>query len=330
MKKQSEKTEKNLYRRFVEFIDENGLFKSRDRVVVAVSGGPDSVCLFYLLLELAKERNIKLVVAHYNHSMRGRKAVRDEIFVRDLAEKEGIPFICERAIKGQIKSEESARDFRYKFLEKARGERGGDVIAVAHNKDDLGETLLLNLVRGTGIRGIRSMPVRRGRIIRPLLFAKRSEIEKFLQDQGLESCHDESNDSPIFSRNFIRLKILPLFKKLNPKFLDALARTANLASDYQKFISDIANKEIEKISHIDDGEISIDRKKFVSLSPVIQSEIICVLAENHQARIDLSATQIEEILALIAKNVGKKHKIIAGRLKFELSGGRIIVSEKRG
>ena len=97
--------DKNLYQQFVDFVAENKLIKSGDRVVVAVSGGADSVCLFYLLLEFAKEHDTDLIVAHYNHSMRGREAIRDEKFVRELAEKEGISFVCERAAKGQIKGE---------------------------------------------------------------------------------------------------------------------------------------------------------------------------------------------------------------------------------
>jgi tRNA(Ile)-lysidine synthase len=322
--------QKNLFRRFVDFVDENELIKSGDGVVVAVSGGPDSVCLFYLLLELAHERAIKLVIAHYNHSMRGREALRDEKFVKELAEKEGIPFICERAATGQINDEETARNFRYNFLEKARGERGDDWIAVGHNKNDLGETLLLNLIRGAGIRGIRSIPVKRDRIIRPLLFAERGEIEKFLQDRNITFCHDKSNDSPTFSRNFIRLEILPRLEKINPRILNSLERTAKLAQTYDDFVTSVATFEIKKISQKENKDIIIDRKKFISLSPVVQSEIIRILAENFGLKTDFSSVHIEEILGLIKNNVGKKHKLIAKRLKFAIQSGKIIVSDKRG
>lgn len=327
MKKNSQK---NLYQQFVDFVAENELIKSGDRVVVAVSGGADSVCLFYLLLEFAKEHDTDLIVAHYNHSMRGREAIRDEKFVRELAEKEGVSFVCERAAKGQIKGEESARNYRYNFLEKIRGERGGDWISVAHNKNDLAETLLLNLVRGVGIRGLKSIPAKRDRIIRPLLFAKRSEIEKYLRDRKIGFCHDKTNDSPAFSRNFFRQSILPQLEKVNPRVIDSLERTAKIAQSYDDFVSSVAASEIEKISRKEGGVIVIERKKFIKLSPVIQSEIVRILAEKFNYKTDFSSTHVEEILELIKNNVGKKHKLIARRLKFELSGGKVIVSENRG
>lgn len=325
MKKNQEK----FYSQFVKFIDQNKLIKSGDRVVVAVSGGPDSVCLLYLLRELKSERDIDIVVAHYNHSLRGKDAVRDEEFVKDLAEKWGIQFVCERARKGQIKGEEAARNLRYKFLEKVRGERGGESIAVAHNKGDLAETLLLNLVRGTGVRGLKSIAVKRDRIIRPLLFAQRQNIEKFLQDQGVKFRLDKTNDSPTFSRNFVRLKIMPLLKTLNPKVLDAFERTASVAKEYDDFVHENANVQLDKILDSKSSEMIVDRGKFIQLSPIIQSEIIRMLAQKFGVKSDFSAIHVEEILEMIKKNIGKKHKLINRRLKFALRSGKIIVSKER-
>lgn len=324
------KSKKNLYQRFVDFVDENKLFRLGDRVVIAVSGGPDSICLFYLLLELSRERNIKLLVAHYNHSLRGREAVRDEKFVEEVTLKEGIPFVTERAKEGQIKGEEAARNFRYRFLEKTRGEWGGDWIATAHNMNDLSETLLLNLVRGTGIRGLKSMPLVREHIVRPLLFAKRLEIEKYLREKKIESRHDKSNDSPIFARNFIRHQILPQLEKLNPKVIESLERTAKIASIYDDFVREISSLELKKIRKKEGNSTVLERKKFLCLSPAVQSEIVRILAEEAGIFTDISAVHIEEVLSMIGKNVGKKYKVLAKRLKFTLAGGKIIVSKTRG
>jgi len=323
-------SQKNLYSRFKKFALENKLLGKGDKVVVACSGGPDSVCLIHLLHSLAGELQLKLIVAHFNHKLRGREADADEMFVSNLAKNLGLKFVSSSPSKGeQIKNEEEARILRYKFLEKAREQGRADWIATAHNKNDVAETVLLNLTRGTGIRGLGGIPLRRDRVIRPLLFAEKSEIRGYLKENHLSFRFDKSNQSLDHSRNIMRHKIIPLLQKINPGALDTLARTAELSTLAADYISENAEMKIKEIGERKSNKIFLERKKFSTLSPLLQSEIVRIIASDADAGRDLSYKQIQEIIDLVKKNIGKKEKTIAGRLKFELKSGKLIVSRNK-
>ena len=163
-------SQKNLYERFKKNILDNSLIEEGSELVLACSGGPDSVCLFDLLERLTKEINFSFIVAHYNHKVRGEEANADELFVRKLSEKYNREFLAgEPKGNRKIKSEEDARNLRYEFLQQVSEGRGKLKIFIAHNKDDQAETLLLNLIRGAGIRGLGSMKIVNGNLVRPLL-----------------------------------------------------------------------------------------------------------------------------------------------------------------
>ena len=332
-------SQKNLYLRFKKFIAEFDLIKRGDRVLVACSGGPDSVCLLYLLQQLSSELDFSIIVGHYNHRIRGREADRDEKFVKELSEKFGYDFYLGQLKSGEkIKNEEDARNLRYEFLEKARGEGRADKIFIAHNKNDLAETLLINLVRGAGIRGLSSMKIVSGRLVRPLLFAEKSEILGYLKQNNIKFCTDSSNDSLDYTRNIMRHKIIPELQRLNPKLLSALWRTSELAGLCADFIRNQAEASLAKICHENKNEKYIERKKFTSLSPAVASEIIRILAEDYDVSRDLSLDQVEEVVKIANQNIGGKQKVIAGKpqggpiqgLKFELKAGRLIVSKVKG
>lgn len=314
---------KNLYSRFKKYIASNDLIRAGDKVIVACSGGPDSVALLYLLHRIAGEQDIKIIVAHYNHKLRGGEADADEKFVKNLAKKLKYKFVSGTS-KGNINNEEQAREQRYAFLEKARGEEGAKLVAVGHTLDDLAETLLLNLIRGAGIRGLYSLKAKRGNIVRPLLFFEKSEVLTYLKEKKIHFRTDKSNKSLVYTRNIMRHKILPELKQINPKAATALARASLLASQADEYIILSSEKALTQIAENEGGKIIIERKKFTSLSPAIQSEILRLLARNAGVSRDLSFAQIDEILGMIKKNIGKKHKILLSRLKFEVKNGKII------
>ena len=204
------------------------LFSQGDRIAVGVSGGADSVALLRFLAALRPQFGWDLVVCHIQHGLRGAEADRDEVFVRALAEQLGLPCAVSRidaaalALRDHISVEEAGRMARYAFFAQTAGEGGR--IATAHTLDDSIETVLMNLVRGTGLRGLCGIPRIRGNIVRPLLDCTRAEVEDYLGALGQPYCTDSTNLTDDYTRNRIRHDILPRLCALNPNFSGAMAR----------------------------------------------------------------------------------------------------------
>ena len=192
------------------------------RVLCAVSGGADSVCLLHSCLRLARGGDTTVCAAHYNHCLRGGESDRDERFVRSLCASLGVELRVGRGdvaayARGRgMGTEEAARELRYAFLEEAADELGCGYILTAHNADDNAETMLMALVRGSGPRGLAGIPPRRGRILRPMLGATRAEIEAYLAENGLEHVEDSTNECTDYTRNRIRKLCMPVLREINP------------------------------------------------------------------------------------------------------------------
>lgn len=210
-----------------------GLWKRGDRMVVAVSGGPDSTCLLHLLAELAKKYEWKLHIAHVNYRLRGEESDADEALVRKHADSLDIPITVFRLELSDSTSnlEARLRVVRYEFFESLRMRLGFDLLAVAHTEDDQAETVLLRLLRGAGLRGLGAMRPRDGAVVRPLLFTPKSEVLRFLQENDLAFRIDRSNVDPRFTRNRVRHELLPLLETFNPNIRGTLARTALLLAN---------------------------------------------------------------------------------------------------
>ena len=205
------------------YIRENDLILSGSTLVCAVSGGKDSVCLLHLMLSLQDELQIRVEAAHLNHQLRGAESDRDEAFVRKLCKTLGVPLTVSRAdVSGRCKAtgesmEEAARVLRYQFFE-----RLGKPVATAHTMDDNLETVLLNLIRGTALRGLCGIPSKRGALIRPMLCVSREEIEQYLTEHGLSHVEDTSNASDLPRRNRLRHEVVPLLKRENPSLCETV------------------------------------------------------------------------------------------------------------
>jgi len=226
------------------FIEKHQLVDGRTPLLVGLSGGADSVALLLILGELG----YSCIAAHCNFHLRGEESKRDEDFSRKLACRLGIPFYSVNfdtyvyAEQKRLSIEMAARELRYEWFEKIRIECKAGAIAVAHHRDDSVETLLLNLVRGTGIRGMSGIAPRNGKVIRPLLAVTREEILQWLHGKQEEYVTDSTNLSDAYSRNFIRLQVVPLLEKLNPSVKESVFRT----SEHLRDVEFIYLAEIEK------------------------------------------------------------------------------------
>lgn len=244
------------------FLDElrKGLKKGEiqgDRVLVAVSGGADSVALLVGLVDLATEFSLQLVVGHLNHRLRGAASDADADWVLQLSR--SLDLTCERGeladevLADQLGGlEERARHFRYQFLEAAAARHDCPIIMLAHTSNDQAETVLHHLLRGTGISGLSGIPFSRMtpkgfRLVRPLLTMSRAGIETFLRDRGQEYCTDHTNEDPAMTRNRLRHHVLPLLRKeINPHVDEALARLAEQAADVDEILRNAAQQLLNR------------------------------------------------------------------------------------
>lgn len=209
-----------MYDRFLEHVKTRRLFEPHQRILLAVSGGLDSMTM----LELFKQSPFSFGIAHCNFQLRGSEAHKDQLFVEDTARKWRLPFYTisfdtlAYAKKHKLSIQMAARDLRYEWFEKVRQKEGFDLVATAHHLDDSIETLLLNLCRGTGIDGLTGIPAISGHVIRPLLYTSRKEIESYVTDHTIEYREDASNNEDKYHRNAIRHQIIPVMETINPSF----------------------------------------------------------------------------------------------------------------
>ena len=326
----SKPSQKSLPYKVLQNILKNKLILPHETVVVAVSGGADSVCLFSILFGLKEKLSIELKVCHYNHRLRGRASYNDSEFVKKLAEKFNTAFIYGEASEEKLyKSEDSAREARYGFFEKIFNKEGRGVkIALAHNANDLAETMLLRLVRGTGLFGLKSIPLRRKNFIRPLLPFSRKEIEGYLESNDIKYQTDKTNFDTRVTRNFIRLKVVPLLVKINPAFIEITSKTVNIIEDDYDFLSLSAQNTFDKIKLSEnDTKIILSQKEWVKLHPSIQRLVLRQAIDKIDNLSDITQTQIDEVCQVLSRGEGNKYKALPRSLRVELRSGTIIVSK---
>ena len=291
--------------RVLNFIREKNMISQGDTVVVGFSGGADSTALMMVLSELAPILGCKPVAVHLNHGIR-ENAGDDASFAKSFCEKRGIEFrlyeknIPELSVKWGMTEEEAGRRARYEAFEEVLKENGGGVIAVAHHQNDVAESLLMNLLRGSGLHGAGSIRSVRDNVIRPLLCADRKEIEAYLKEKAQDYCHDATNDENIHTRNVIRNVIIPAMKKdINLRSVEHLCRAAEDFSKADDYIRRISFDHYRKISVRKTAGIEFDLRKFRQLDEIIRANIILhAFEELTPARKDITSTHVEGILKL--------------------------------
>jgi len=266
------------------------LIEDKDNILIGLSGGPDSMALLFVLLEIKEDIDFNIFIAHVNHGVRGEEALEDEKFVEELANRLSLPYFSktvnmdEYAKTKKMSSEEAGRELRYEFFREVLSKIGGGKIAVAHNKNDQAETLLMRFLRGTGLEGLKGMEYKKGDIIRPLLGIERKEIEIFLKERNIEYRIDRTNLEPIYGRNKIRLNLIPYIKEnFNPNIIDTLWRTSEIVGIDNDFIEMQCDKIYNSVvKERLNNSIILDGNAFVSQHTSIQYRIIrnCLLEIN--------------------------------------------------
>jgi len=284
--------------RIQEHITERSILSQNEKILVAVSGGIDSVVLFHALFSLKEKLQYSLAIAHYNFCLRGKESDEDEVFVKTIAEKYNIPFFAEREnllINSSASIQERARELRYNFFQQIANKFSYTKIATGHNENDNVETVLFNFFRGSGVRGLSGIPIQRENIIRPLLICSRKEIEDYANENQLSFRTDSSNEKNIYSRNVIRNVIIPEVEEtINANVRQTLERTSLLFSDLENYLQ----YELKKLSKLiivsnNDNEsiislpILLSQPKFLQeyffynfLSELLQKEISHSLIDN--------------------------------------------------
>jgi tRNA(Ile)-lysidine synthase len=299
------------------------LWESEKSFIVGVSGGPDSLCLLDVFVALAEKQQFRLHIAHVNYRLRGDESDLDEALVRERAAAYGIPCTVlrpKKTAKGNL--EEALREQRYAFFERLRKKLGYDLVAVAHHEDDQAETVLLRLLRGSGLRGLSAMLPRNGWIVRPLLSMSRQDILRYLKDQKLPYREDESNTDQRFMRNRIRHELIPFIERgFQPNVRKVLARSASvIASDYS-FIK-TAHHQALKMAHAS-GKTVFSRDEAVTLPRALLARELRTLFVKFSGGKAPEKGIVDEWMKVLRSEKKKSQTVTTRGLKLERKGDRV-------
>jgi len=313
---------KSLEQRVIDFIREQNLISGGDRVVVAVSGGADSVCLLHILARHKKNWGAELHVAHLNHQLRGRESDADAEYVSRLAVKLGLQATVESRDVAAYRDgeggslEEAAREVRYGFLSEVAAKCDTNRVVVGHTCDDHVETVLLHLLRGSGTAGLvglrprsilRSADGRQIEVIRPLMEVTRQETVSYCGRYRLAPRSDSSNESPSFLRNRIRMELLPVLRSYNPDIDGALVRLAEIAADDVSFLEQQVSLLWPEVVSEQDGALHLDTDKLRTRPAAIQRQLFRRAIKQLRGDLkDIEADHIETMLQALSKPAGKK------------------------
>lgn len=299
---------------FLKFIQQEKLIKKGDGIVVGLSGGPDSVCLLYLLISIREKIGINIAAAHLNHMLRGKAADEDEEFAKRLCEKLNIEFFSKKvdinkySKEHSLSSEAAGRKVRYEFFNDVMKKLNYNKIATAHNANDQAETVLMRMMRGAGLEGLCGIPVNReNKYIRPILFLKREEIENYCKEKGVKPRIDATNLERIYSRNKVRLDILPYMKEnFNQDVIEAINRMSILLQEDNKFIDKEVNKIFNDKCKIFNKSVTINKEVFLLEEAVIKRVIRKSIEYVSGNKYDVELKHIEDVEKIQKHGTGKR------------------------
>ena len=323
------------------------MIESGDKVVIGVSGGPDSMTLLNILNNLVENFNIKIYVAHINHMIR-EEADEETEYVKEFCEKIGVEFfskkinVDEEAKKQKIGTEEAGRNIRYQFFEEVAKKVEANKIATAHNSNDNAETVLMNIIRGTSVSGLKGIEkVRDGRFIRPIIECNRQEIEEYCKVKNLNPRYDKTNNENIYTRNKIRNLLIPfLQKEFNPNIIECINRLSIISAEQEQFLNRVVKNEYNKLlisvnnietnSNIREKEkdskdtIVLNLKEFNKLDYVIKSKVILyTISKVYGKTTGIEKIHIDDIIKLCNNNIGNKFLIPKKGIKVFIRKGKI-------
>lgn len=338
----AQREKKTLIHKVLNTIKKYYLIELGDILVLGVSGGPDSITMLDILLKIQKTNQIPfhLVVAHVNHMIR-EEAIEDEEYVKKYCIKNDIQFygksidVQKIANTNKISTEEAGRNARYEFFDEILQKIGGNKIAIAHNKNDKVETMIMNELRGCGIQGLRGIEPIRGKYIRPLIECERKEIEEYCMENHIEPRIDKTNFENIYTRNKIRNIVIPYIEQeFNPNIIETMDRLSSLIIEQEEYIQkQVAEvyKEIvvEEKMDLDDQYILLDLRKFNEQEKVIKSNVILyTITRLLGTTKGIEKIHIEDIIKLCGNNIGNKFLMPNKNLKIFIKNGKIKISKE--
>lgn len=317
-------------------IKKYNLIENGDKIVIGVSGGPDSMTLLNLLQKLKEKYNLELYVAHINHMIRENAKI-DEEYVKKYCENNNIKYfikranVIEEAQKEKKGLEEKGREIRYNFFEEVLKKTNSNKIAIAHNLNDRVETIIMNIIRGTGMSGLKGIEAKRGKYIRPLLETPRKEIEKYCNENQINPRYDETNKDITYTRNKIRNIVIPyLEKEFNPNITNGIIRLSDIIKEEQEYIDNEIKKAYKEIIIKEEQGIYYDLKKFNNKDKVIQKGLILIGIEKIFGNSKgIEKINIEDIIKLCNNNIGNKYLKPNKKTKIEIKNKQIIIKEEK-
>ena len=319
----------------IDTIKRYNLIQGGDKLVLGVSGGPDSISMLNILNEIKEEWQFQIYVAHINHMIR-KEADDDETYVQQYCENNNIQFFAKKVNVQEIANiqkmgtEEAGRNIRYEFFEEVLQKVGANKIAIAHNKNDKIETIVMNLLRGSGLSGLKGIePIREQRIIRPLIECERQEIEQYCEQYKLEPRIDKTNFENDYTRNKIRNIVIPYIKnEFNPNIIETMDRLSQVATEESNYIELQVEKIYQKLLiERSQNQIILKLKEFNQQEKVIKNRLILfVVRELMGSTQRIEKVHIEDIIKLCNNNVGNKFLTPNKNIKFLVKDKRIYIT----
>ena len=319
----------------LETIKKYNMVENGEKVVLAVSGGPDSICMLDILNDIKNDEtidmNFEIIVAHVNHMIR-KEAEEDAKYVKKYCEEKQIEFysksidVQKMANNNKIGLEEAGRKARYDFFDEILEKTNAQKIAIAHNKNDKVETVLMHILRGSGINGLKGIEPKRGKYIRPLIESERNEIEEYCDEKNLQPRIDKTNFENEYTRNKVRNLLIPYIQKeFNPNLIQTIDRLSNLVAEEEDYMDKQVQKIYEEILISEnEKEIQLDLKTFNLQEKVIKSRLILYtitrLFGNSKG---LEKIHIEDIIKLCSNNIGNKYLTPNKKIKILIKNHKI-------
>ena len=317
-------------------IKDNNLINEGDKIVIGVSGGPDSICLLHLLNNLTNTLKITIYVAHINHSIR-EVADMETKYVQDFCKKIGVECFVKKedilslAKKQKKGTEEVGRQVRYSFFDEVLEKTNSNKIATAHNSNDRAETVILNILRGSGISGLKGIEaIRDQKYIRPLINTDRESIEKYCEENNLEPKIDETNKENIYlifgKENLYHLimKNYIIKKEFNQNIIKTINRLSTVATEENDYLMKITKQEYANISNIENGIITLDLKRFNNLELVIKRRLILyTINEAIHTTNGIEKVNLDDIVKLCSNNIGNKYLTPIKEIKIYVKKGKV-------
>ena len=334
-----------MFKKVLETITKYNLIESGDKIVLGVSGGPDSICMLEILNKLKENLKFDIVVAHINHGLR-ENATIDEQYVENYCKKLHVEYyvlkvnLREYAQNNKFGLEEAGRKVRYDFFDEVLEKTNSNKIAIAHNKNDRVETIILNILRGSGVLGLKGIDVKNGKYIRPLLEIERKEIEDFCEKNNIEPRIDESNFENEYSRNKVRNVVISYIKEeFNPNIIETITRLSDIVSEENDLLEEETKKEYQNLlikeinlkenvyNKDEESIIVLDLKQFNILNKVLKKRIILyAIKKIFGSTKNIEKIHLEDIIKLCNNNIGNKYLTPNKNTKIVIKNKQIHIS----